>query len=208
MREDELSFDDVMAMTRSRVLEAALPDVVFDGWSEAGLLAAIEKSGVPQANAKLAFPRGVFDLVSHFHRSGDARLNGEMSDIIETIQGIGPKVEACVLKRLEIASHNKEAVRKAASYFALPQNANQGLKLIWETSDHIWELVGIRDEGFSHYSRRASLSASYSATFLFWLQDDDQDMAQTRAFLKRRLEDQKTFGKFSGALKSKLGWNS
>ena len=44
------------------VLEAALPHVPFDGWSETTLAAAISDSGVPGAVARALFPRGGADL--------------------------------------------------------------------------------------------------------------------------------------------------
>ncbi|KAF0220146.1 MAG: hypothetical protein FD176_3397, partial [Rhodospirillaceae bacterium] len=42
---------------------------------------------------------------------------------------------------------------------------------------------------FSWYTRRATLTAVYAATLLYWLDDASEDCADTWAFLDRRLAD-------------------
>jgi len=59
---------------RERLIEAALPHVVFDGWSIATLDAAIAESGGDAELARLAFPRGGIDMALAFHRRADRAL--------------------------------------------------------------------------------------------------------------------------------------
>jgi ubiquinone biosynthesis protein COQ9 len=51
-----------------RLLDAALPHVPFDGWSEATFRAAVADTGVDPALARAACPRGALDLAVAFHR--------------------------------------------------------------------------------------------------------------------------------------------
>ena len=90
--------------------------------------------------------------------------------------------------RLE-AIADKEAVRRATSLFALPQHAGEGAKLIWGTADDIWDVLQDSSRDVNWYSKRATLSAVYGATVLFWLGDESPGHAATWAFLDRRIEN-------------------
>jgi ubiquinone biosynthesis protein COQ9 len=59
---------------KTRLLEAALPHVAFDGWSEATFRAAIRDAGAESAMARMACPRGALDLAAAFHRRGDDEM--------------------------------------------------------------------------------------------------------------------------------------
>ena len=45
------------------------------------------------------------------------------------------------------------------------------------------------------YTKRATLSAVYSSTLIYWLGDDSADQADTWAFLDRRIENVMAFEK-------------
>ena len=51
---------------KDRLLDAALPHVAFDGWSEATFRAAAEDAGISMGVAKAACPRGAVDLADQF----------------------------------------------------------------------------------------------------------------------------------------------
>ncbi len=195
-------FEWMIEDTQTRVLDAVLPDVIFDGWSDEAFAQALKKAEIPEQNAKLAFPRGLIDLVSAFHRFADREMLEELPKRIGLSTSIGKNIKAAVMLRLEIANQNKDAVRRAAAFFALPHHLPIGTALLWGTVDEIWNAVGVHDRGLSHYTRRASLVAIYSATLMFWLQDDDGTLKDIEAFLDRRLADQMKIGKFTSTLKS------
>ena len=56
------------------LLDAALPHVAFDGWSQATFDAAIRDSGVAPVVAHGLFPRGGVDLALAYHARGDATM--------------------------------------------------------------------------------------------------------------------------------------
>lgn len=174
--------------TRDLVLEFALPNVAFDGWSESLLRDAVEQSGADPALAKMAFPRGGVDLAAEAHRRDDLRM-------IENIKATGDvlrmreKIAKAVRVRLEYAGQHEEAVRRAAALFALPQNAAEGARLTWGTADAIWTAVGDTSTDYNWYTKRMTLSGVYSATLLYWLGDTSLDKEATWRFLDRRIED-------------------
>ncbi|MDA7425743.1 COQ9 family protein [Thalassococcus lentus] len=173
---------------KQALLDAALMHVPFDGWSETTFKAAVEDSAVDPVVAKALFPRGAVDLAIAYHKRGDA----QMMDRLEaaTLDGMRfrEKVIFAVRARIE-AVDDREAVRRGTTLFALPLYAADGAKLIWGTSDAIWNALGDTSRDFNYYTKRATLSAVYSSTVLYWLGDDSLDNQATWDFLDRRIED-------------------
>ncbi|MES2666322.1 MAG: COQ9 family protein [Pseudomonadota bacterium] len=170
-----------------RILQAALAHVPFDGWSEATLTAAIADSGVAAGLGRALFPRGGVDLALAWHRMGD----GLMADRLATMD-LGPlrfrdRIAAAVRARLEVVE-DREAVRRGTTLFALPHNAAEGAKAIWGTSDAIWRALGDSSDDLNWYTKRATLSAVYAATVLYWLGDDSPGHLATWEFLDRRID--------------------
>ncbi|MEE9455377.1 MAG: COQ9 family protein [Paracoccaceae bacterium] len=191
---------DHIDLTRARVLDAALPHVVFDGWSTATLDAAINDSGVDAGLAALAFPRGAIDLALAFHIEGDRQLTTAMA--AKDMEGMRyrDRVAYGVRKRLDIAQPNREAVRRACALFALPTHSADGAKAIWHTADTIWNALGDTSVDVNWYTKRATLSAVYSSAALFWLGDESGGV-ETDAFIDRRINNVMQFEKFKTSLR-------
>jgi ubiquinone biosynthesis protein COQ9 len=178
---------DDMAGLRERLLDAALDHVPFDGWSEAAFVAAASDAGTEPGMARVMFPRGALDLAVSYHKRGDAAMMAGLDARDLSAMRFRDRVTLAVQLRLEAAE--REAVRRGAALFALPQNMALGAGLIWGTADAIWRALGDTSEDINWYSKRASLSAVYSATVLYWLGDESPDHEATWAFLDRRIED-------------------
>src|SRR5690606_38570453 len=73
-RTEDRAGDDRIEAARERLLDAALPHVVFDGWTEATLRRAAAETGDDMQLARLAFPRGAIDMALAFHRRADREL--------------------------------------------------------------------------------------------------------------------------------------
>ncbi|SOH93319.1 ubiquinone biosynthesis protein COQ9 [Monaibacterium marinum] len=176
--------DDWHDIARNAVLDAALIHVAFDGWSQETLLRAIDDSGVEAALAHALFPRGGVDLALAFHYRGDRKL----SEWLPTVEGgMTAKITQAVWHRLELVAMEKEAVRRGATLFALPTHVSEGASAIWNTADTIWNGLGDSSTDYNWYTKRATLSAVYSATMLYWLGDTSADHEDTREFLDRRI---------------------
>ena len=183
---------------REALLEAALPHVPFDGWSEATLRAAAADSGVDPALARALFPRGGVDLALAYHRAGDRRLAQALAAEDLSAYRFRDRVARAVRLRLETA--DRELVRRGSTLFALPQYAPDGMRAIWGTADTIWTGLGDTSDDINWYSKRASLSAVYGATVLFWLGDDSTGHQATWDFLDRRIEGVMRFEKAKAAM--------
>lgn len=172
----------------TRVLDAALMHVAFDGWTEATLRAAIGDAGVDPGLAHALFPRGGIDLAIAYHKRGDDIMRERIAQADLSTMRYRDRVAHAVRLRIE-AVDDREAVRRGTTLFALLPYAPEGAKLIWGTADAIWTALGDTSADLNWYTKRATLSGVYSATVLFWLGDDSPNHSATWDFLDRRIDD-------------------
>ena len=180
--------DDTVRTAQDALLDAALAHVPFDGWSEKTFRAAIAGSGMDPGLARALFPRGGVDLALAFHRRGDAEMVAKLKAADLVSMRYRDRVAAAVRYRLEVVA-DKEAVRRGTTLFALPNHAADGAKAIWGTADAIWAALGDTSQDVNWYTKRATLSAVYASTVLFWLGDDSIGHQNTWDFLDRRIDD-------------------
>lgn len=181
------------------LLDAILPHVAFDGWSEAAFLAAVTDSDMTLADARVACPRGAVDLAVLFHTKGDAGMVDAIAAADMTNMRFRDKVALAVRLRLD-AVDDKEAVRRGSALFALPHMSAEGAKLIWGTADAIWTALGDTSDDVNWYTKRATLSAVYGSVVLYWLGDDSLDGQATTDFIDRRIENVMQFETLKAAL--------
>ncbi len=170
------------------MIDASLPHVAFDGWSEATFRAAMEDSGTDPVVAEMHFPKRGVDLALAFHRRGDRLMTEALQQRDLTSLRIRERIIEAVKIRLEVTG-DREVVRRGTTLFSLPQNAPLGAQAIWGTCDAIWTALGDTSRDGNWYTKRATLAGVYSATVLYWLGDDSPDQVDTWAFLDRRIED-------------------
>lgn len=183
-----------MTETESKLIDAILVHVAFDGWSEASFDAAVADAGVDPVVARGLFPRGARDLARAWHERGDDRMADAFAAADLSEMRYSEKVAHAVRLRIE-AIGDKEALRRAMVQNALPLNAPDGAKMLWQTADRIWTLLGDTSEDFNWYTKRMTLSGVIGSTLLFWLGDDSHDTQATWDFLDRRIGDVMQFEK-------------
>lgn len=172
---------------RDRLVMAALPHVVFDGWSARTLAEAARDEGLDATMPARAFPGGAVEAVEHFIDMADRVMLADLAELDLAAMRVPDRVFAAVKLRLERWGHHREAVRRAMAVMAL--NPLAATRATLRTVDTIWHAVGDASHDFSWYTKRATLAAVYSATVLYWLEDPTEDFSDTWAFLRRRLAD-------------------
>lgn len=170
----------------------ALPlgeNAVFDGWTTAAVESAANSKGVDAAQARLAVPKDQAGKIDLYIQSVDRALEDWFTP--ERLDGlkIREKIRAIVWKRLEIMEPAREAVRRALSILAMPQNVPTGLKIGWRTADVMWRIAGDTSTDYNHYTKRMMLGGVYASTLLVWLDDPTEGWTETAAFLDRRIDD-------------------
>ena len=170
---------------RDALLDAALAHVPFDGMNDAALLAGAQDIGMSAGMAHVHFPQGGAGLAAAYHRRADAQLRDRLRE--SPLEGrFRDRVAEAVWQRLQLVE--PELVRAGAAILSLPYHAPLAGRLVWETADTIWDALGDTSDDVNWYSKRATLSAVISASVLFWLGDESEGRAETRAFIDRRID--------------------
>lgn len=185
--------EDPVEAVCGAVVACALPYVAFDGWSDRTLARAVEDAGVDAGLARVAFPRGGVDLALAFHYAKDRELAERLATEDLSALRFRDRVARAVALRLELVAGDREAVRRAASLFALPHHAADGARAVWRTADTIWTALGDTSRDYNWYTKRTTLSAVYSSCVLYWLGDDTPGFAATSAFIQRRIDNVMAF---------------
>jgi ubiquinone biosynthesis protein COQ9 len=186
-------------------LRAALAPLVpahaaFDGWTETALGRAAAELGVPADRARLAFPGGATQMIDGWFDAVDLDMLAAFPDERIAALKIRERIRDLILFRLEAMTPHREALRRALALLAMPQNVPTGARLAWRAADRIWRLSGDTATDFNHYSKRAILIGVYGSTSLVFLDDSGEGLAETRAFLDRRIGEVMRFEK------AKAGW--
>ena len=168
---------------------AALPHVAFDGWTAAALQTGAADAGIPPEDIKRLFPGGAGEALRLFSTRADQIMTDQMNEVDLDGLGVSARVTLAIRTRIEALGPNREAARRAAGYFAMPQNAGLGLVCLSRTVDAIWRAAGDRSTDFSYYTKRATLTGIYGATLLYWLDDNSEGSEQSWEFLDRRIQD-------------------
>jgi ubiquinone biosynthesis protein COQ9 len=197
----EMNLDELSAAL-APLLPAHAP---FEGWSNAALAMAAAELDVPAARARLAFPGGQAQMIDAWFDAIDkAMLDAFPPDRIAAMK-IRERIRELILFRFDMIQPHREALRRALAILASPQNALGAGRLAWRSADRIWRLAGDTATDFNHYSKRAILVGVYGSTTLVFLDDESDALADTRAFLGRRIDDVMRFEKFKASWRGTSG---
>jgi ubiquinone biosynthesis protein COQ9 len=167
----------------------------FDGWTERAIAMAAAELGVPAERGRIAFPAGPVQMIDAWFDWVDRdMLTAFPAERIDAMK-IRERISALISHRLETLRPHKEALRRALAVLAMPQNALAAGRLAWRSADRIWRVAGDTATDYNHYTKRTILIGVYGSTTLVFLDDESEDMAVTRAFLARRIDDVMRFEK-------------
>lgn len=186
---------DSLAALRLALAPHIARAAVFDGWSDAALVAAAEVHGTDPAVARLAFPGGAMDMISAFVESVDAAMLARFADGSLTAMKIRERISALVWFRLDSLLGLEEAIARALAIQAMPQNTARALKLGWHSADVMWRMAGDAATDYNHYTKRAILAGIYAAALGVYVNDESEAKADSRAFLNRRIDGVMRFEK-------------
>jgi ubiquinone biosynthesis protein COQ9 len=189
---------------RDAIIDALLLEVPFDGWTVKSLRQALTAIGEPPEDAPLYFPDGAGEMIEAFCALADARMEAAAAQAGLAAFRVPGRIRSIIAIRLEQNRGNKEAIRRALSWLAIPVNAPRALALTAATVDAVWHAAGDRSADFSWYTKRGILAGVYSATLLYWLRDSSDDDEATLAFLDRRLENVAAIGKTRRKLETRI----
>ena len=179
----DLTLDEIRALLAPGIAANA----AFDGWSDAARDMAAQAEGIDTDVAALAFKDGPVDMIDAWF----AHIDGMMLDAVPperlALMKIREKITALVEARLDATSIDRESLRRAVAILALPQNLAKATRLGWRTVDTIWRAAGDVATDYNYYTKRTILLGVYASTITVFLDDESEGLAETRAFLGRRI---------------------
>ncbi|MFN7055302.1 COQ9 family protein [Hyphomonas sp.] len=183
-------------LLRRRWLEALLPEVAMEGWTEGAAAAAARQAGLSEGEQALAAPRGVIDLIEGFFDMAGERARAALEQ--EDFSGlrVPDKVKRGVLAWLTELEPHQEAVRRAASRGFLPWGAGPALERAWKVADLVWTAAGDTSQDYNRYSKRGLLAGVLPAIVLYWV--DRPAPEDLEAFIERRLAHASGIGRTAG----------
>ncbi|MEM8633965.1 MAG: COQ9 family protein [Pseudomonadota bacterium] len=183
---------------RARWLDALLPNVPFDGWTDRAAKSAAEAAALTPGEQALAAPRGVIDLIDHLFDTAEEAARDTIKDTKFETVGVRDKVAFGVKAWLSALEPNREAVRKAAARGFLPWVAGGALERTWSVADMVWTAIGDPSEDYNKYSKRGLLAATVPLIVLKWLDEEDDDKMD--AYIRARLTGAMRLGQAGGVV--------
>ena len=197
-----------LTQIRDRIVEQALQEAAFDGWSLQTFQTAAETAGYTRHMVAAAFPGGLDEAMNHLADYADRAMLERLAGMNPEDLRVRERIRAAVLARFQVLNPYKPAISGAVSYYAVPPHQLRAARLVWRTADRIWNWAGDTSQDYNYYTKRGLLSGVLTSTSLAWLEDDDPDLADTAAFLDRRIDNVLrlggTIGKTVGALAGKM----
>lgn len=190
-----LKDDETLDALRLRLAPLVAANAAFDGWSKAAVALAADQAGVDRDVAALAFEGGALTMIAAWFATIDAAMLARFTP--EQLAGlkIRARITALVEARLGLLAPHRESLRRAHAILAMPAHLGRAARLGWHAADSMWRAAGDTAVDYNHYTKRATLGAVYAATLLVLVDDESEDLAETRAFLARRIEDIMRFEK-------------
>lgn len=188
MVQTALPADPTLDEVRAALAPLVAHNAAFDGWNKAAVDLAAEQLGIAPEIATLAFEGEPLGMIDAWFAHIDAAMLAACPPERLSAMKIRARIAALVESRLNAIAQNKEALRRALSILALPQNMAHAGKLGWRAADLMWRAAGDVAVDYNHYTKRTLLTGIYTATLLVFLNDESEDHADTRAFLARRIE--------------------
>ncbi|BCA63225.1 RpsU-divergently transcribed [Sphingomonas sp. HMP9] len=179
----DLTLDEI----RAKLAPGIAANAAFDGWSDAARDMAAQAEGIDTDIAALAFKDGPVDMIDAWFAHIDRVMLAAVPPERLALMKIREKITALVEARLDATSIDRESLRRALAVLALPQNLAKATRLGWRTVDTIWRAAGDVATDYNYYTKRTILLGVYASTITVFLDDDSEGLAETRAFLGRRI---------------------
>jgi ubiquinone biosynthesis protein COQ9 len=179
----DLTLDEIRAALAPGIADNA----AFDGWGAAARDMAAEAQGIDRDVAALALPDRVA-MIDAWFAAVDAAMLADLPPEALAAMKVRARITALVEARLAVLAPARESLRRALAILALPQNLARGARLGWRSVDGMWRAAGDTATDYNHYTKRATLLGVYGSTVTVFLDDMSDDLADTRAFLARRID--------------------
>ncbi|MEL6956658.1 MAG: COQ9 family protein [Pseudomonadota bacterium] len=184
------------AETRSRWLDALLPRVPEEGWTDLAAKRAANDAGIDAGERVLAAPNGVDDLIEAFFSNAEAgaRATIEAGPLDE--MRIHERVAFGVRTWLDTLEPHRAAVERASARGFWPTHAGDAIQRCWSVADMVWDAIGDTSEDYNKYTKRGLLASTIPPIILYWQREPSSE--DLDGFIARRLKMAMQLGQTGG----------
>jgi len=169
------------------IIMAALPHVIFDGWTIRALKLGAKDAGSEETLVDILFSGEPRSAVRHWLDLADRMMLEDIAEVDLEAMRIRDRIAFIVRTRLQRWIPYREAVRRAVALSLMPGFAEDGMAAGYSTIDTMWRAAGDQSTDYNYYTKRGLLAAVYTSTLLVWLDDKSDGCSNTWAFLDRRI---------------------
>lgn len=186
---------------KDALLEAMLPDVMFDGWTARCLEQAAARLGIGEDELAALLPGGVVELGRWLDDWADRQMLAGLEQADLAALRTHQRLILGIRLRLQALAPHREAVRRAIVLNTPPFALMKAPQAVYRSVDALWYCAGDTATDLNFYTKRALLAAVYAATVLYWLEDSSEDFGDSWDFLDRRIADVLAIPKLTGTVK-------
>ncbi|RYP70018.1 hypothetical protein DL769_005131 [Monosporascus sp. CRB-8-3] len=214
----------VFNAAENAILSAAYAHVPEHGFTQPALSLGARDAGYPDISTNL-LPEGPFSLIRYHLVTQREALAPKSKEIFNTNAVVNPtsqngdaasathwkvsdKVERLTWERLLGNRDVNHRWQEALAVMAQPSRVAASLHELALLADEIWHLSGDAAVDPSWYTKRGALSAVYASSELFMTNDRSPGYGETRAFLRRRLDETATVGAALGGAAQWIGFTA
>jgi ubiquinone biosynthesis protein COQ9 len=186
------------------IISEAISQLSEQGWSWHMIETATKQAGFQDGMEYAVFPNGLTDSVSHFTDMIDRKMMARLETVpLESLR-VRDKIRLAMMTRFQLLDqlNARHAVKASLAYWALPTRVMMGQQILWRTADRIWTWAGDTSTDYNRYTKRGLLNSILMGTSLVFVDDTSPDLAVTRAFLDRRIDNIMEIGKVMGGAKT------
>ncbi|MEE2704759.1 MAG: COQ9 family protein [Pseudomonadota bacterium] len=174
---------------KQKFLYHVLEDIKSNGWRENFFDSYSCKGFFTNDEIRVLFPNGRIDFLRYwFDVTEKLMLNDLANSKINELK-VREKIKKIIRVRLERWKGYKVAIKRTLPILLMPSSSYLLSLSLMKTSDSIWKIAGDKSVDFNFYTKRGLLLGVYSATLIFWLDDNSENDHKTWEFLDRRIEE-------------------
>ncbi|EPY51460.1 ubiquinone biosynthesis protein Coq9 [Schizosaccharomyces cryophilus OY26] len=174
---------------KAQILKHALEHVPQLGFSEKAITIGGRSLGYSNL-PKALFPSGPMDLISYFLLQQRYALREQKSHLT-ILPSTTEKVTHLIWSRLQANRDILEHLPHMIATCVTPSNLPSSVKSLAYLSDEILYLAQDKSADFHWYTKRAAVSAIYSASELFMTKDNSPNFQATYDFVQHRVQHAK-----------------
>lgn len=193
-----------MKEKKIKILNLVLGNVPFEGWNDSTFFAAVKELGLSDEIENI-FPFDIKDLEDFYFELADEDLKSKLEHTNFEESSIRDIIKASLMFRFKYYNKHKEFLRIIAGRYMLKGLPINNISTIYNLTNIIWYSAGDKSVDYNYYTKRLLLASVYISSFLFWL--DERNEEKLSEFIDRRISNVMQIQKIKSRLFEKSNFN-